>query len=291
MSKKVYIVGHTNPDIDSICSSMLMKDILISQGIDCECGIFENDNISERYLEIVNSYKKYEPHIIREEDINKYKYVLVDHNDISATIKNKDLIIGIIDHHKNTGWDETKDNFWFLDRCSTTISIYQLFKNDYSFSLNQKEQIMLGLAFDSKFGKSSKYGLTDKYLVYELDIGKMPQNYFCKYFQQSDISPDKILLNDRKAIKVGNKIYQSCSLMVTDLDAFKPLYDAINNDSNENFIGLLSNISKETTTVIIKEDGKIKHIKNFNELYSRRNLEKDFENFDKKEYIEEDCER
>ena len=44
-------------------------------------------------------------------------------------------------------------------------------------------------------------------------------------------------------------------------------------------------------TVIVKEDGKIKHIKNFNELYSRKNLEKDFETFDKKECIEENYER
>lgn len=290
MNKKIYIVGHSNPDIDSIFSSMLMKDILKLQGFNCECGIFENDIISDEYFKIANLYGEYKPEIIKLEDVDKNQYVLVDHNDISTTIKNKDLVIGIIDHHKNTGWDETKDNFWFLDRCSTTISIYQLFKDDYKFSENQKEQIMLGVAFDSKFGKSSKYETMDKFLVMDLNAKQTLSDCFCKYFKPSDLSTDKILQNERKPIKIGDKIYESCSLTLTDQDGFKPLYDAIKNDNNNNFIGLISNINKETTTVIIKEDGEIKHIKNFNELYSRKNLEKDFKNFDEKN-IEKDLEK
>lgn len=277
---KVFVVGHSNPDMDSILSSMLLRDILLAQGIVCECAVFENDILSDEYVKIANEYGNYNPTIIKLEDVEKNKYFLVDHNDISSTIKNRNLVLGIIDHHKNDNWSELDENVLFTDRCSTTISIFQLFKDEYKFSNKQKEQIMLGLAFDSKFGKSSQYELTDKLLAKELNIGKMPEDYFDTYFKESNLEPNKILLNDRKPITIGDKTYESCSLVTSNIDGLKLLCHAIENDTNDNFIGLISNIKSQTTTVIIKENGDIKHLKHFDELYSRKNLQNDFKNFD-----------
>lgn len=288
MDKTIYIVGHSNPDIDSILSSMLMKDILKNKGINCECAVFENDALNQEYIDIANLYGTYEPKVIKNNDIQNHRYILVDHNDISTTIKNKNLISGIIDHHKNSGW-EKRDNFVFTDRCSTTIAIYEFFKNEHQFTNEQKEQILIGLAFDSKFGKSRKYELIDELLAKELNLDKMPEDLLQTYFVPSDISDDKILMNDRKPIMIGNIKYESCSLMMNNQNAFGKLYKAIEKTNEKNFIGLISDINLETTSVIIKENGEIKHLKHFDELYSRKEMEKDFENFiENEQKIEKD---
>ena len=284
MDRKIHIVGHTNPDMDSILSSMLIKDILTDKGIECECAVFENDTLNPEYIKIANLYNSYKPVTIKNNDINNHKYMLVDHNDISTTIKDKNLIAGIIDHHKNSGWEE-KDNFVFTDRCSTTISIYQFFKEEYQFTNEQKEQILIGLAFDSKFGRGKKYELIDELLAKELNLGKMPEDLLNVYFTESDVSDDKILMNDRKPIVIGGIKYESCSLMMENQNAFSKLYNAIKKTDDRNFIGLISDINSQTTSVIIKEDGEIKHLKHFDELYSRKEMEKDFSIFSKNEQL------
>ena len=43
----------------------------------------------------------YNPKIINKEDILKYKYFSVNHNDVKQSINDKSLVIDCIDHHQN----------------------------------------------------------------------------------------------------------------------------------------------------------------------------------------------
>lgn len=91
---KYIIIGHENPDLDSIVSGYLLEKLLTSQGKQAEF-IIPDQTISEENLFLCNiinlDAKKFQKPLPKGE----YSYILVDHHDRTTpgTLK------AIIDHH------------------------------------------------------------------------------------------------------------------------------------------------------------------------------------------------
>ena len=103
--------------------------------------------------------------IIKEKDIPKYKYFLVDHNDSKQSVNNKNLIIGGIDHHPDSN---NLNNIILGKYASTCLQIYDIFKNKYSFNKEEKNLIYYATMRDSYFGKSIRYQEKDKKLKFKM---------------------------------------------------------------------------------------------------------------------------
>ena len=93
---KIIILGHENPDVDSIVSGYLLEKILKKKGYSAEF-IVPDKSLDKDTLEICRKYDleptKYQKDInLKDSNIN---YILVDHNERNV----KGNIIGIIDHH------------------------------------------------------------------------------------------------------------------------------------------------------------------------------------------------
>ena len=93
---KIIILGHENPDVDSIVSGYLLEKIMTIKGYDVEF-IIPDKKIEEEVLNVCRRFNLEPTKFMKNYNLNnKYKkYILVDHNERIL----KGNIICIIDHH------------------------------------------------------------------------------------------------------------------------------------------------------------------------------------------------
>lgn len=185
-SDTVYITGHRNPDADSIVSAKIMADILNDSGIKAQWVFFKGDIVDPSSKLLLENCFDSTPLVITEEDLEGKKFLLVDHNDVLQSVEKVDRAIAAIDHHSASGQIE---HLWLSDYCCTALYIYMMFRERYSFSDVQKQQIFHAVLGDSVFGRSSRYkpqkdGDGVKALGYTTDYDE----YFRKYFIPTDLS-------------------------------------------------------------------------------------------------------
>jgi inorganic pyrophosphatase/exopolyphosphatase len=104
----------------------LLSNVLSSFGIECyPCILSQEYNLDTYNGKIIEDFFEYNPVLINTNDINKYNFILVDHNDPKQSIGiNSNVIFGI-DHHKDSG---TFKNILISDYSSTSLFIYDYFK-------------------------------------------------------------------------------------------------------------------------------------------------------------------
>lgn len=93
MEDKIYVIGHKNPEPDSICSAIVLAGL--KGYVPARAGEVNPDT-----LFILNRFNAVLPEKI--ENAEAKKLFLVDHNEISQMVDGGDKaeLIGIIDHHK-----------------------------------------------------------------------------------------------------------------------------------------------------------------------------------------------
>ncbi len=96
---KTYVIGHKNPDTDSICSAIAYADFKRRTGagnvIAARCG---DINPETRY--VLDRFSLPEPEFLS--DATNRKLILVDHNEVDQSIGNIEnaQILEVLDHHK-----------------------------------------------------------------------------------------------------------------------------------------------------------------------------------------------
>lgn len=148
------ILGHKNPDVDSIVSGVLLEKYLSRHGYDCKFIIpdlsFDDDTffICDKYGINISNYQDKLPNNINQ------KYILVDHfeRDVLGSI------VGVIDHHP------TSKNFQYPyyrnEKASSTASMIVKGKED-EFSRNEIYLAVLATMVDTVSFHSSKTLLED----------------------------------------------------------------------------------------------------------------------------------
>ena len=180
-NREVYILGHNNPDADSLISSYILSNILKSKGIKAHfCILNNNYDYTFHDKKLLDDNFKYIPEVVSSK--NK-RFILVDHNDLQGL--KKDDVIGAFDHHviKNE-----IDNILEIEYASTALLIYDLFKSNYEFSEEEKYLILLATLSDTDYLTSSRFTKYDKRLVDELNIKVDVKQMQKKYFITTDFS-------------------------------------------------------------------------------------------------------
>lgn len=257
-NQEVFILGHMYPDCDSIISSIILKNILISKGIDAKFAILKdkytyNKEDSKLLNEIVNE----KPVVIENNIYNKY--ILVDSNDPSQSIgdENSMQIIGCIDHHIYTG---KINNTIEIEYASTALLIYDLFKEEYNFSNKEKELIAYSVMADTEYLASTRYTKEDeklyKTLGVNLDADKLRKKYFTKSNFNNGI--ENIFLEaykeyNRENLKINKVAFRAYNIddkYIKDLEKYMLLQEGI-------WFAIWNNYESKKTTVILKKDKKI----------------------------------
>lgn len=248
--KNIIVIGHSTPDPDSMISSKLMADIFCDAGLDAKYGILEKDMENLEIKKVVKDCLDYKPLIIKKEDTSKYKYFLVDHNDVSQSVNDSSLVIGALDHHPD---NKSVENTIFMEVCSTALAIYLLFKNKYQFSEIQKKQIYHATLDDSSYGNNSRYKDSDKKIIKELGFNPDFSNTFSKYF-----TPTNLINKEKAFMSANHKNY-----LFNDIKFEGTIIEALNNDLKEdyksfiikntkNILGIWVNYYKKETYVFFK---------------------------------------
>lgn len=126
---KVFVLGHKNPDTDSICSAISYAYLKNELGMEAEAVC-----LGEMNNETIFALKEFgfeAPRLVTRVSEEATQVILVDHNERqqSADDIGDVQIIEVIDHHRIANF-ETADPLYFRSEpvgCTTTI-IYKLFK-------------------------------------------------------------------------------------------------------------------------------------------------------------------
>lgn len=232
--KEVFVLGHKNPDADSIISSYILSRILKRLGANAHFAV-----LSEQYeycksdIKLINNYIKEEPVIV--DDINNKLFVLVDHNNLEGL--STDNVIGAIDHHIMTG--EVYDTLE-IEYASTGLLIYDLFKDIYEFTTEEKELIGLSVLADTDYLCSSRFTEEDKKLFLELDFKLDVEKLQKEYFLVNDMSlsiMDNLMINYKEYNKDIGRVRRSLIYTYTEEyeNNFNKYVEYLNN-SDDNWL-------------------------------------------------------
>lgn len=247
----IVVIGHRNPDVDSIVSSILVRNVLRDVGIKSDFAIFKDDYIKKSNFKNINDYIEDEPLVIEEESISDYKYLLVDHNDVAQSIKDENLVIGCIDHHILT----CSFASYYKDLGSCSLVIYDLFKEIYNFSEYEKKLIFYSFLSDTNYGRSSRYSEDDKNLIKELGYDTNYDDYFKKYFVETKVTLENFKNNGYKDININGLLFESTYVNAKGSKGVDD-YASFIKGSDQNFIGLWSDVENMKTFCFIKLNKK-----------------------------------
>jgi inorganic pyrophosphatase/exopolyphosphatase len=245
-NKDVFILGHNNPDADSIISSYILHNIFKSMNINAHfCVLSHNYECTFHDEKLLKCHFPYQPEIINPD--NKY-FVLVDHNNLDGL--DRKFVLGAIDHHviKNE-----IDRILEIEYASTSLLIYDLFKEKYPF--NDEEKFLIGLATlsDTDYLTSSRFTEIDRKLFDELGLDIDIKEYQREFFVTTDFS-----LGIDKNFEINKKEYKYDNKTITRVQITS--YDDINLESyiekakSLGYLLIWLNYDKNTTTIYFDND-------------------------------------
>ena len=157
----VYVIGHKNPDADTVCSAIAYANLLNELGIDAQPVIAGDINRETAY--ILDHAGVATPQVI--DNVAGKNVCIVDHSEYAQAVDGLDEanVIAIVDHH-NTGSVETYDAVIYDGRPagSTADIVWRNYMN-YGVDLNkQMAEILLGATMsDTKILKADSTTMAD----------------------------------------------------------------------------------------------------------------------------------
>ncbi|MFP3323106.1 manganese-dependent inorganic pyrophosphatase [Planococcus sp. SIMBA_160] len=125
----VFVLGHKNPDTDSICSAIAYAHLKKELGMDAEAIRLGEPN--NETLFALEQFKAQTPRLVKRASEEVKQVILVDHNERQQSIDDIDevQVIEVIDHHRIANF-ETADPLYFRAEpvgCTATI-LLKLYK-------------------------------------------------------------------------------------------------------------------------------------------------------------------
>lgn len=129
MNNNVLIMGHKNPDTDSICSSIVMEKLAKHYGVNAKAVRLGNINKETQY--VLNYLQIDAPELIEKVDEGQ-EIILVDHNEAIQSVegRGKAKVLAVVDHHRIADF-ETIEPLYYLAKpfgCTSTI-LFEEYKN------------------------------------------------------------------------------------------------------------------------------------------------------------------
>ena len=250
---KTLIFGHKSPDTDSICSALVMADLVkyLSRDntiIPCRLG-----DLNKETEYALNYFKVDAPELIESVE-DGAEVILVDHNEFMQSANNIEnaKIIKVVDHHRICGFQTAEPLFYMAEPvgCTSTIlySIYRM--NNIEINPTIAGLMLSAIISDTLLLKSPTTTIKDIKAVEELAkiAGVNYNNYGLDMLKAgtdlSSYSADELINIDAKLVDMnGNKVKIA---QVNTVD----IKDVLKNQSEiENAIN--STISKEDLAVFV----------------------------------------
>ncbi len=264
----IIVVGHKNPDTDSVASAIAVADLYSKRGMEAK-PVIQGELVPESVF-VLEKFGLAAPEIVT--DATDQQIVLVDHTDLSQSLDNlkKGELVGVVDHHKLG--DVTTPNpleMWVWPvGCSCTVikAMYDFYSVEVP--ANIAGAMCCAILSDTVMFKSVTCTPQDKEAVEALskiakitDIQALGMEMFKVKSAVDGASPSELVFRDYKDFDMsGNKVGIG-QLEVVDLsmlDAHKEALQAeiekVKADGRHSVFLMLTDIMKEGTELLIATD-------------------------------------
>lgn len=208
-NSSIIVIGHKNPDTDSIVSALVYAELKNKLGESAMAGrVGEMDKEAEFVL---SYFSKESPELV--ENVSSKKVILVDHSDSpqSAEGLSKAEVLEIIDHHYIGDITTTKPIFYRAEPLGSTSSVIFKIAEEKNIDLTEEQAglLLAGIISDTSFFHSPTTTLEDKEIGEKLaKIAKInAQELAEKMFDvKSDIkgqTAKQIIASDYKEYEFG----------------------------------------------------------------------------------------
>ena len=207
--KELIVIGHKNPDTDSVISAKILALLFEKEGKDVVARVAGEVN---RETEFVFSYFKEDvPSLISEGEGEQF--FLVDHNEIAQSVAKKEMVCGVLDHHMLSGLKTDKAIFFRVEEVGSTCTLVYKMMKEKGIDCDKEEAglLLAGIISDTLNLNSPTTTTEDIDFCYELsEISKVDPNGFAeKMFEaKSDLSGrslEEIIFRDAKEYEFGGK--------------------------------------------------------------------------------------
>lgn len=223
----INVVGHKNPDTDTIVSSLIFADYLNFIWQQAKAIKLWNINNETKFVLNYSWISEPETVLILPE---KTQIALVDHNEKSQAIDNLENyeIVAIVDHHKIGNFSSESPLFIRIEKlCSTASILYKMMKSISMIpTQTQARLIISAILSDSLHFRSSTTQQEDKNIIEELNfIAKIPsiEKYALDMFNAKsdlwDITIDELIKMDYKEFE-----FNSIKAWIGTIETTNPTY-------------------------------------------------------------------
>lgn len=263
--EKYIILGHVNPDIDSVISGYLLEKLLLSLGLNAQF-IIPDKVIEKEVINICNNFGlKIDSYMKELPNDKSYKYILVDHHERQTP----GFIVGIIDHHPSNAKMQIN---WYQNIPSSSTSCIICKENEKYFNEHDIELAILATMVDTASFHSTKTVQSDIEWVKEIcrkcnvDYNKLYKVGLCL----TDISNlDDARFNGLKKYNFNDLLVESSYIQIQNVpehsDEIDYIISSLMNYVKEKdlkvfvFIVHDMNVFKTTVYEITSNDYKVKY--------------------------------
>ena len=213
--EKVLVIGHRNPDTDSICSALAYAHLKKELGVNAEAVRLGEVNKETAYA--LDYFNLETPRFIEKVDEDVKEVILVDHNEFQQSVSNiSDVRIAeVIDHHRVANF-ETKDPLYFRVEpvgCTATILNKMYKEHQVEIPKHIAGLMVSAIISDSLLFKSPT--CTDEDIKAAKELAKIAEVDLDVYGLEmlkagtdlKDKSMDELLANDAKTFDMnGHKV-------------------------------------------------------------------------------------
>ncbi len=207
----INVIGHKNPDTDSVVSAVMMSRYLKEEGKETKPLILGDANKETEF--VFTQLNEDIPQKITEEDFTDSSFFLVDHNDLSQSVATMNKIIGILDHHNLSGMKTDSAMYFRVEPLGSTCTLIYKMMKEKNMEVDKKGASLLlaGIISDTLNLTSgtttsedidSYYELTD---ISGIDAISLANDMFERKSDFSDMSAQDIVTADMKEYSFGGK--------------------------------------------------------------------------------------
>ncbi|MCS7278430.1 MAG: manganese-dependent inorganic pyrophosphatase [Thermodesulfobacteriaceae bacterium] len=276
---KVYVVGHKNPDTDSVCSAIVFA-YLLNEWKKMDCKIMKVDKEAVPIIQgepnaetkfVLEKFGFSVPEIMTEGEGKTV--ALVDHSDKVQSLDNidKSEIVAVVDHHK-IGDVVTPNPILFVNfpvGCTATVLKFLFDKTGVSLPQNMAGLLLASILSDTVIFKSATTTDMDKMVAEELakvvgieDITKFGIEVKAKLSDVSGMAVKDIIMRDYKDYNMSGKKVGVGQIELIDLSLIEGRREEIYNELQKmksegayhSIVFMLTDIMKEGTDLMVITD-------------------------------------
>lgn len=268
----LYVVGHKNPDTDSVCAAIALADLKNKTG-DSAVACVQGEITPETRF-VLERFGVEVPETLR--DGEGKDLALVDHTEISQTVDSIDKasVKMIVDHHKLGDITTSAPLEILVKPVGSTCTIVKLMYDSYNISIPKEVAgIMLcAILSDSVIFKSPTTTDKDKQIASELadivgvdDMEELGMEMFKVKSAVEGVSVKDLVMRDYKDFDMGGKKVGIGQLELVDLSMLDDIKDdlyeelkRLKEEGRHSVFLLLTDIMKEGSEMLhVSDDASI----------------------------------